>query len=107
MSHTAIGLTIAVYGLARFLVNYPSDRLSDRIGRKPTLAIGGTITVVGTLLGYVLGPLLLGATADLFSAEAALYATAVLLIGSGALFLLNAPETLPERALNPQAEPGG
>jgi multidrug resistance protein len=50
VSHAAIGLTIAVYGLARFLVNYPSGRLSDRIGRKPTLAIGGAITVIGTLL---------------------------------------------------------
>lgn len=49
VSQAAIGLTIAVYGLARFLVNYPSGRLSDRIGRKPTLAIGGAITVLGTL----------------------------------------------------------
>ena len=81
--------------------------MSDRIGRKPTLAIGGAITVIGTRLGYVLGPLLLGVTANLFSAEAALYAAAVLLIGSGALFLLNAPETLPGRVLTPQIEPRG
>jgi len=50
VSEAAIGLTIAVYGLARFLVNYPSGQLTERIGRKPTLAIGGAITVVGTLL---------------------------------------------------------
>ena len=50
VSEAAIGLTIAVYGLARFLVNYPSGQLTDRIGRKPTLAIGGAITVAGTLL---------------------------------------------------------
>ena len=49
VSQTAIGLTIAVYGLARFLVNYPSGQLADRLGRKPTLAIGGAITVLGTI----------------------------------------------------------
>lgn len=50
VSEAAIGLTIAIYGLARFLVNYPSGQLTERIGRKPTLAIGGAITVAGTLL---------------------------------------------------------
>ncbi|MGC4105025.1 MAG: MFS transporter [Thermomicrobiales bacterium] len=49
VSQTAIGLTIAVYGLARFLVNYPSGQLADRLGRKPTLAIGGAITILGTV----------------------------------------------------------
>src|SRR5690606_5261350 len=39
VSQTAIGLTIAVYGLARFLVSLPAGRLSDLLGRKPTLAI--------------------------------------------------------------------
>ena len=47
VSQAAIGLTIAIYGLARFLINYPSGRLSKQIGRKPTLAIGGMITVAG------------------------------------------------------------
>jgi len=49
VSQTAIGLTIAVYGLARFLVNYPSGQLADRLGRKPTLAIGGAVTIIGTV----------------------------------------------------------
>ncbi len=49
VSQAAIGLTIGVYGLARFLVNYPSGRLSEQIGRKPTLAIGGAITVAGCI----------------------------------------------------------
>lgn len=53
VSKTAIGLTIAVYGLAQFLVNYPTGYLADRVGRKPTLALGGAITVVGTLLGAI------------------------------------------------------
>ncbi len=46
---SAIGLTIAIYGLARFLINLPAGRLADRIGRRPTLAIGGLIVVVGNL----------------------------------------------------------
>ncbi len=50
VSQTAIGLTIAVYGLARFLVNLPAGRLADLLGRRSTLALGGLITVVGTVL---------------------------------------------------------
>jgi DHA1 family multidrug resistance protein-like MFS transporter len=50
VSKTAIGLTIAVYGLARFVANVPAGQLADRFGRKTTLAIGGTITVVGSVL---------------------------------------------------------
>lgn len=63
VSQTAIGLTIAVYGLARFLVNYPSGQLTDLLGRKPTLAIGGIVTVVGTLLCAIAPnyPIFLGA----------------------------------------------
>ena len=50
VSQTAIGLTIAVYGLARFLVNLPAGRLADLAGRRATLAVGGLITVLGTVL---------------------------------------------------------
>jgi MFS family permease len=50
-------------------------------------------------LGYVVGPLLLGAISDLISAQAALYFTALLLVLSGLLFLVKAPETLPERVV--------
>lgn len=46
----AIGLTIAVYGLARFLFAVPSGRLADRIGRRGTLAWGGAVTVAGNVL---------------------------------------------------------
>lgn len=46
---TAIGLTIAVYGLARFLVNVPAGRLADSHGRRWTLALGGILTVAGNL----------------------------------------------------------
>ena len=63
VSKTAIGLTIAVYGLARFLLNYPTGQLAERVGRKPTLALGGAVTVVGTLLCAVAPnyPVFLGA----------------------------------------------
>jgi MFS family permease len=47
---TAIGLTIAVYGLARFLVNVPAGRIADVRGRRWTLALGGGLTVAGNLL---------------------------------------------------------
>ena len=46
----AIGLAIAVYGLARFLINMPAGRLADQVGRRGTLALGGLITVLGNLL---------------------------------------------------------
>ena len=50
VTQTAIGLTIAIYGLARFLVNVPAGTLADRAGRRATLAIGGLTTVVGTAI---------------------------------------------------------
>src|SRR5918911_4463902 len=49
VSTSAIGLAIAVYGLARFLVNLPAGRLADRIGRRGTLATGGLVTVLGNI----------------------------------------------------------
>ena len=49
VSQTAVGLTIAIYGLARFLVNVPAGQLADRRGRRQTLAFGGLLTVVGNL----------------------------------------------------------
>jgi MFS family permease len=47
---SAIGLTIAIYGLARFLLNVPAGQLADRVGRRGTLAIGGLVTAAGNLL---------------------------------------------------------
>jgi multidrug resistance protein len=55
VSQTAIGLTVAIYGLARFLVSLPAGRLSDLLGRKPTLALGGALTCAGTI-GCALAP---------------------------------------------------
>lgn len=49
VSASAIGLAIAVYGLARFVIAVPSGQLSDRLGRRPTLAIGGLVSALGNL----------------------------------------------------------
>jgi len=60
---SAIGLTIAVYGLARFLVSLPVGQVSDRYGRRYALAIGGAITVLGNVLCAISGsyvPFLVG-----------------------------------------------
>jgi DHA1 family multidrug resistance protein-like MFS transporter len=50
VTQSAIGLAIAVYGLARFLVAVPAGRLADRLGRRSTLAMGGLLSAVGNLL---------------------------------------------------------
>lgn len=46
---SAIGMAVAVYGLARFASALPAGQLSDRVGRRPSLAIGGLISAVGNL----------------------------------------------------------
>jgi MFS family permease len=46
---SAIGLAIAAYGLARFASAVPAGQLSDWLGRRPTLAIGGLISGFGNL----------------------------------------------------------
>jgi MFS family permease len=50
VSQSAIGLTIGIYGLARFLINMPAGQLADRIGRRNVLAIGGVIVAIGNFL---------------------------------------------------------
>ncbi len=46
---SAIGLAVASYGLARFVSAIPSGQLADRVGRRPSLAIGGLISALGNL----------------------------------------------------------
>jgi multidrug resistance protein len=50
VSNSAIGVTIAVFGLARFFFSVPSGQLADRIGRRRALAFGSLFTLVGNLL---------------------------------------------------------
>lgn len=45
---SAIGMAVAIYGLARFFVAIPSGKLADLLGRRPTLAIGGLISAAGS-----------------------------------------------------------
>jgi MFS family permease len=46
----AIGVAVAAYGLARFLVALPAGRLADRLGRRSVLALGGLVSAAGNLL---------------------------------------------------------
>ncbi len=46
---SAIGMAVAAYGLARFASAIPAGQLSDRLGRRPSLAIGGLVSAVGNL----------------------------------------------------------
>jgi MFS family permease len=46
----AIGLSIAIYGLARLLVALPAGRLADAAGRRSVLALGGLVSGAGNLL---------------------------------------------------------
>src|SRR5918912_1563956 len=46
---SAIGLTIGLYGLARFLFAVPTGRLADRGGGRGALAVGGGLTVLGNI----------------------------------------------------------
>src|SRR5256714_9347343 len=50
VTQSAIGLAIAVYGLARFVVAMPVGRLTDVVGRRAALALGGLVTAAGTVL---------------------------------------------------------
>lgn len=49
VSISAIGMAIAVYGLARVVLAMPCGWLADRLGRRPTLALGSLISVIGNL----------------------------------------------------------
>jgi predicted MFS family arabinose efflux permease len=47
VSLSAIGVTIAIYGLARMLAAVPSAQISDTWGRRHCLALGGALLVAG------------------------------------------------------------
>ena len=49
VSASAIGLAVAIYGLARFCMAMPAGQMSDRLGRRPTLAIGGLVSAAGSI----------------------------------------------------------
>ena len=47
VSQFAIGITVSVYGLARFAVAIPTGQIADGLGRRPALAIGGMVSAAG------------------------------------------------------------
>lgn len=49
VSASAVGMTIAVYGLARFVIALPCGQWADKFGRRPTLALGGIVSAIGNL----------------------------------------------------------
>ena len=49
VSQSSIGLAIAVYGLARFVVAVPAGQLADALGRRGTLAMGGAVSCIGNV----------------------------------------------------------
>lgn len=49
VSASAIGMTIAIYGLARFLIAMPCGQMADSWGRRPTLALGGLVSALGNI----------------------------------------------------------
>jgi DHA1 family multidrug resistance protein-like MFS transporter len=89
VSQTAIGLTIAIYGLARFLVNVPAGRLADLSGRRSTLAAGGAITVVGAVLCAV-------------SPNYTFFLLARFIAGAGAAFVLTGGQIVLADIASPQ-----
>ncbi|MGH7397677.1 MAG: MFS transporter, partial [Candidatus Rokuibacteriota bacterium] len=50
VTQSAIGVAIAAYGLARFLVAVPAGQLADGFGRRTALATGGLLSALGNLL---------------------------------------------------------
>lgn len=50
VSQFLVGLTVAVYGLARFAANMPAGRIADLLGRGWAIAIGGLVTAGGNLI---------------------------------------------------------
>lgn len=50
VSATAIGMAIAIYGLGRMVAAPPAGNLSDRLGRRHALALGGVVTALGSLI---------------------------------------------------------
>lgn len=62
-SASLAGLSVALIGLSRFLVSYPTGKITDAYGRKPGILLGLSLALVGTLtLGFsmvLLSPVML------------------------------------------------
>src|SRR5262245_41293991 len=49
-SASLAGLTVALFGISRFLVAYPVGRITDRHGRKPGIYLGLALALLGTII---------------------------------------------------------
>jgi MFS family permease len=48
-SASLAGLTVALFGISRFLVSYPVGKITDTYGRKPGIQLGLGLALVGTI----------------------------------------------------------
>ena len=49
-STSLAGLTVALFGISRFLVAYPVGKITDTYGRKPGIQLGLALALVGTIV---------------------------------------------------------
>jgi predicted MFS family arabinose efflux permease len=99
-----LGLALGIYGLTQALLQIPFGMISDRVGRKPLIALGLLLLIVGSIVaalsesiyGIILGRALQGAgavaavvlalTADLIAEERRTRALAVIGLTIGMTF---------------------
>lgn len=55
VSATLVGMLVTIFGVGRIVANFPSGWLSQRLGRRPLLAVGPAITAVGAIGAAVTG----------------------------------------------------
>jgi MFS family permease len=49
-SASLAGLTVGLFGVSRFLVSYPTGRITDTYGRKPGILFGQALALCGTMI---------------------------------------------------------
>jgi MFS family permease len=49
-SASLAGLTVGLFGVSRFLVSYPTGRITDTYGRKPGILFGQALALIGTMI---------------------------------------------------------
>ena len=53
-SASLAGLTVGLFGVSRFLVSYPTGKITDKFGRKPGILFGQGLTMVGSCHGFAM-----------------------------------------------------
>jgi len=48
-SASLAGLTVGLFGVSRFLVSYPTGKITDKFGRKPGILFGQGLTMLGSI----------------------------------------------------------